>query len=192
MLFRIYWICVITRCAETGCVPPAKGVIVSGDAGTGKILVAINLFYYLKNNDSYKDKNIAIVVSSSEMKDTIQYVFKNINGCSMKWNNRKNSGWIRRDECKNEVGSIYTLSGIDLNYVGVIIGPELYFDLQDNRIKVNTDKFYDNVVKKNTSDKKLLEFILNTYGVLLTRAIKGTYIYVYDDALRDYLTKFID
>lgn len=29
MFFRIYWICVITRCAETGCVPPANGVIVS-------------------------------------------------------------------------------------------------------------------------------------------------------------------
>ena len=29
MVFRIYWICVITRCAETGCVPPANGVIVS-------------------------------------------------------------------------------------------------------------------------------------------------------------------
>lgn len=29
MVFRIYWICVIIRCAETGCVPPANGVIVS-------------------------------------------------------------------------------------------------------------------------------------------------------------------
>jgi len=29
---NIYWICVITRCAETGCVPPTNGVIVSAVA----------------------------------------------------------------------------------------------------------------------------------------------------------------
>ena len=114
-----------------------------------------------------------------------------IDGVKTKWNSRT-KGWLREKKYKDEVGSIYTLSGLDLNYIGVVIGPELYFDKKDNKIKVNRDKFFDNTVKRNTSDEELLKFILNTYSVLLTRAIHGTYIYVYDQALREYLGKFID
>ena len=35
------------------------------------------------------------------------------------------------------------------------------------------------------------EYIINTYAVLLTRGIYGTYVYVCDNALREYLQKFI-
>lgn len=44
LIFRIYWICVITRCAETGCVPLANGVIVSAvELSAGFLTVKIEL-----------------------------------------------------------------------------------------------------------------------------------------------------
>lgn len=108
-----------------------------------------------------------------------------------KWNSCT-KGWIRKHYSENEVGSIYTLCGIDLNYAGVVIGPELYFDKSENKVKVNKEKFYDKAVKYQTSDEKLKEYILNSYGILLTRGIKGTYIYIEDEGLAEYFKQFID
>lgn len=89
------------------------------------------------------------------------------------------------------MGSIYTLPGLDLNYAAVVIGPDLYYDISDNQIKVNKKHFFDNKVKRGSTDAELKEYIINTYAVLLTRGIYGTYVYVCDNALREYLQKFI-
>ena len=89
------------------------------------------------------------------------------------------------------MGSIYTLLGMDLNYAAVVIGPSLYFDKNDNKIKVDRNKFFDNKLKKGVSDDELMKYIINTYAVFLTRGIRGTYVYVCDDNLRDYFSKFI-
>ena len=109
----------------------------------------------------------------------------------VKWNTCT-VGWIRKEECKKEIGSIYTLSGIDLNYIGVIIGPELYYDKVSKKIKLDKDKFYDNTVKCQKSDEAIYEEVLNAYAILLTRGIYGTYVYVCDENLREYLKQFID
>lgn len=107
------------------------------------------------------------------------------------WWNKQTSGWLRNPEAKEEMGSIYTLPGLDLNYAAVVIGPELFYDPVDNCIKVDRSHFYDNKVKKNTTDDDLRRYILNTYAVFMTRGIMGTYIYVCDDNLRTYLQKYI-
>lgn len=41
------------------------------------------------------------------------------------------------------------------------------------------------------SDEDLLRFITNIYSVLLTRGIKGTYVYACDPSLREHLRRFI-
>lgn len=107
------------------------------------------------------------------------------------WWNQQTQGWLSNEAAKKEVGSIYTLAGLDLNYAAVVIGPELYYDASDGRIKVDRAHFYDNSVKRNTSEEDLMRFVLNTYAVLLTRAILGTYVYVYDEKLRAYLQRYI-
>lgn len=89
------------------------------------------------------------------------------------------------------MGSIYTLPGLDLNYAAVVIGPSIYFDKIDNKIKIDRNKFFDCKLKKGVSDNELLRYILNTYAVFLTRGIRGTYVYVCDDNLRDYFSKYI-
>lgn len=107
------------------------------------------------------------------------------------WWNQQTRGWLHNPSAKEEMGSIYTLPGLDLNYAAVVIGPELYYDPVDNTIKVDKSNFFDNKVKKNCSDTDLKRFILNTYGIFLTRGILGTYVYVYDPELRAYLQKYI-
>ncbi len=113
-----------------------------------------------------------------------------IDGINIMWNGQT-KGWLSNPKAKKEMGSIYTLPGLDLNYAGVVIGSDLYFDTEANEIKVNKKCYYDNKVKNGTSDEDLKQYILNIYGVLMTRGIYGTYVYVCDDALREYLKKFI-
>lgn len=106
-----------------------------------------------------------------------------------KWNTCT-KGWIRKEECRQEIGSIYTLCGIDLNYIGLIIGPELYYDIKEKKIKLNKEEFYDNIVKNQKFDEEIYKHVLNAYGILMTRAIKGTYIYICDENLRKYFKRF--
>ena len=107
------------------------------------------------------------------------------------WWNRQTGGWLRNPNAKQEMGSIYSLPGLDLNYAAVVIGPDLYYDTESREVRVNRKHFFDNKVKRSVADDELKNYILNTYAVLLTRGILGTYVYVCDDALREYLGKFI-
>lgn len=107
------------------------------------------------------------------------------------WWNKQTGGWLRNPSSREEMGSIYTLPGLDLNYAAIVIGPELYYDTADNRIKVSRSHLYDNSVKQNTNDEDLKKYILNTYGVFMTRGILGTYIYACDKNLRNYLQNYI-
>lgn len=113
-----------------------------------------------------------------------------IDGVHIQWNSQT-SGWLSNPDAKKEMGSIYTLPGLDLNYTGVVIGPDLFLDKFDNTIKVNKDHFFDSKVKKGVTDEKLKEYILNTYAVFLTRGIRGTYVYVCDHNLREYFKNFV-
>ena len=115
----------------------------------------------------------------------------NIDGEEIRWNNYEIKNWVRSEESKYTMGSLYTLRGIDLNYAGVVIGPDLYFDKNDNQIKVNKKSLYSNDVKRNATDQEIKEYVLNTYAILFTRAIKGTYVYICDDGLREYFKSFI-
>lgn len=114
-----------------------------------------------------------------------------IDGEEIRWNRDKKM-WIGNMDSKHEMGSVYTLRGLDLNYVGLVIGPDLYFDKKDNLIKVNKKSLFSNDVKRGASDDELKEYVLNTYALLLTRSIKGVYVYVCDEALREYLKSFIN
>lgn len=114
-----------------------------------------------------------------------------IQGEKIRWNSDKNK-WLTSERSKHEMGSVYTLRGPDLNYAGVVIGPDLYFDPKEHKIKVNKKSLFSNDVKRNASQEEIEKYILNMYAVLLTRAISGTYVYVCDNALREYLSSFIE
>ncbi|MHA7209657.1 DNA/RNA helicase domain-containing protein [Arthrobacter sp. MDT1-65] len=120
-----------------------------------------------------------------------------IDGTQFRWNSTQ-TDWIASPKSREEVGSIHTVQGYDLNYAGVIIGPDLCYDADAERIVVNRASYFDKKGKENNpvlgkiyTDDDLLRFVRNIYAVLLTRGIKGTYVYVCDPGLRAYLRTFI-
>ena len=107
------------------------------------------------------------------------------------WWNRQTDGWLQNPEAKLEMGSNNSLAGLDINYAAVIIGPDLIYDIKDQKIKVNRQNYFDNKVKQGVTDEELTAFLLKTYAVLMTRGILGTYVYTCDQNLFRYLQRFI-
>jgi DUF2075 family protein len=118
-------------------------------------------------------------------------------GLQLRWNSTQ-TDWIASKGSLDEVGSIHTVQGYDLNYAGVIIGPDLRYDPETRRMFIDRASYFDAAGKQNNkvlgktyTDDDLLAFIANIYAVLLTRGMRGTYLYVCDPALRLYLSGFI-
>lgn len=109
---------------------------------------------------------------------------------AMSWN-RTAKDWINSPTSADEVGSIHTVQGYDLNYAGVIIGPELKWDAEAQRIVVDRSNYFDTKGKQSspkfgitTTDEDLVELVVNIYVVLMTRGMLGTYVWVHDRGLR--------
>jgi DUF2075 family protein len=120
-----------------------------------------------------------------------------LDGLQLRWNSTQ-TDWIASPKSLEEVGSIHTVQGYDLNYAGVIIGPDLRYDAAEGRLFVDRGSNFDKKGKENNfvlgrtyTDDDLLRFVSNIYAVLLTRGIRGTYVYVCDPGLRAYLQGFI-
>jgi DUF2075 family protein len=114
-----------------------------------------------------------------------------IEGLNLFWN-QTDKDWINSKNSEFEVGSIHTIQGYDLNYAGVAIGNDLGFNAVSNRIVFRRENYFDAKGTLNNrvqgivySDEDILQYIVNIYRVLLTRGIKGTYIYVHDPELRE-------
>ncbi|GGH58207.1 DUF2075 domain-containing protein [Rothia aerolata] len=110
----------------------------------------------------------------------------------MKWNS-KDSDWVHSINSKNEVGSIYTIQGYDLNYAGVIIGKDLRMDPDSKKVFYDKNEYKDKKAKEGNNklnisftNEDFLVKIKNIYKVLLTRGVHGTYVYVCDPVLRDF------
>lgn len=114
-----------------------------------------------------------------------------IGDTSLRWNSVAND-WINSPDSLNEVGCIHTTQGYDLNYSGIIFGNEISYDPEKKEIVVLKENYYDRNGKQSITDPSVLRsFILNIYKTILLRGIKGTYVYVCDDSLREYFAKHI-
>ncbi|KOY72461.1 uncharacterized protein RZ54_02310 [Apilactobacillus kunkeei] len=110
----------------------------------------------------------------------------------MPWDqyNYTQTPWAEIPETVNEVGSMFTCQGFDLNYVGVILGPPIYLD--GDNVHVEMSKFTDvESLKKRKDMDDPVEFekikeqlVLNSANVLLKRGVKGLYIFVHNQELR--------
>ena len=121
-----------------------------------------------------------------------------IEGLELYWN-QTDKDWINSKNSELEVGSIHTIQGYDLNYAGVVIGNDLSFDPVSNRIVFRRANYFDTKGTLNNrvqgiiySDEDILQYIVNIYRVLLTRGIKGTFVYVVDPYLRAQIKERID
>lgn len=116
-----------------------------------------------------------------------------LDGVRLPWN-RAAKEWVSSPGPGHEVGSIHTLQGYDLNYTGVVIGPDLVWNESAQRVEFVRGAYFDKKGKQgNTklgltySDEELREYVINVYNVLLTRGIRGTYLYVVDPGLRRHM-----
>ena len=114
-----------------------------------------------------------------------------IQGVSRMWNHCT-EGWVHTDEAIDEVGCIHSIQGYDLNYAFVILGKDIGYDKANKRIIVRPDCYFDQNGKRTAEYEELLEYIKNIYYVLMTRGIKGTFLYICDDDLREYLSQYIE
>jgi DUF2075 family protein len=103
--------------------------------------------------------------------------------------------WIIKENSIDQIGCIHTCQGLELNYVGVIIGPDLI--VRDGQVLVDPSKRskmdrsirgYKSQMKTDPEGtKRLVKMIIkNTYRTLMTRGMKGCYIYSPDAETRAY------
>ncbi len=114
-----------------------------------------------------------------------------LEGINLQWNTT-NEDWINSPKAIDEVGCIHTSQGYDLNYAGVIFGTEIHLDPKTNRLEIEPKNYHDSKGKNGIKDpEKLREYILNIYKTMMLRGIKGTYLYICDDKLREYVGRFV-
>lgn len=113
------------------------------------------------------------------------------------WNlDQDGSLWIVAPNSVAQVGCIHTCQGLEVDYVGVIIGPDLAI-MGDTLVAVprardrhdKTMKGFVKMTKEQPAEAaRLAESIIkNTYRTLMTRGMKGCYVYATDAKLRAYL-----
>ena len=121
-----------------------------------------------------------------------EYVFK------MKWNFGNSTTWAIDENSVNESGCIHTSQGLEFDYVGVLIGDDLRFEngrvITDFTERASTDKSLSGIkgmAKKNPQLAMDIsdEIIRNTYRTLLTRGMKGCYVFCTNKPLADYFKK---
>ncbi|WP_400260908.1 DNA/RNA helicase domain-containing protein [Sphingobacterium sp. SG20118] len=114
-----------------------------------------------------------------------------IGDTQLRWNST-DVDWVNSTHAIHEVGCIHTTQGYDLNYTGLIIGPELDYDFQNQCFVVYKDRYRDKNGKNSITDPAVLKnYILNIYRTILFRGIQGSYIYACNENLRAYLAQYI-
>jgi DUF2075 family protein len=113
-------------------------------------------------------------------------------GFAMTWNLTKDGGlWMVAPESVNEIGCIHTCQGLEVDYIGVIVGPDLTVvdDIVTTRplMRSKHDKSmsgYKKLLKVDPveANRKADLIIKNTYRTLMTRGMKGCYVYFTDKA----------
>ncbi len=113
-------------------------------------------------------------------------------GIELQWNSEP-LDWINSTNALNEVGCIHTTQGYDLNISGIIIGKEIDYDPASNSIVISRENYHDKKGKAGVeSDEVLKNYIVNVYETIFLRGIQGTYVYVCNKNMRDYLAQFIE
>ncbi len=120
---------------------------------------------------------------------------------AMRWNlDKDGSLWIISPESVNEIGCIHTCQGLEVDYVGVVIGNDLVY--KEFQVLCNpaardkndsTIKGYKKLIEADpvAGREKVKGIIKNTYRTLMTRGMKGCYVYCVDKELENYLREMM-
>ena len=116
------------------------------------------------------------------------------------WNFNSNEPWLIGERSIDQIGCIHTCQGLELDYVGVIVGPDLSY--KNNRVVTDGFKRSPNdqslkgfkamVTRKPTEALQAADAIIkNTYRTLMTRGMKGCYVYFCDQALAEHFRELM-
>jgi hypothetical protein len=122
-------------------------------------------------------------------------------GYKATWNLTSDGGeWIISPKSVEEVGCIHTCQGLEVDYIGVIVGRDLIaidgILKTDPSARAKTDKSLAGYKKELKEDQiraeiKADEIIRNTYRTLLSRGMKGCYVYFVDPTTAEYFKKLL-
>ncbi len=119
-----------------------------------------------------------------------------IDDFEMSWNLGNTSTYAIDESSIDEIGCIHTAQGLEFDYVGVIIGDDMRFEdghiKTDGFARASTDhsiKGFKTLYKKDPeeAEQRADEIIKNTYRTLMSRGMKGCYVYCTDPNLAEYL-----
>lgn len=92
--------------------------------------------------------------------------------------------WAYKPEGIKQVGCIYTAQGFEFDYIGVIVGPDLKYDRLRDCLVGNPLGTKDPILKR--SKDRFEEYVKNIYRVLMSRGMKGCYVYFVDKEVENY------
>ncbi|MCQ2423223.1 MAG: DUF2075 domain-containing protein [Lachnospiraceae bacterium] len=131
-----------------------------------------------------------------ETRNDVNYHDIKIGEYGISWNLDGGDAFAINPDSVHEAGCIHTSQGLEFDYVGVIIGDDLRYKdgkvVTDYSKRAKTDqsmKGIKGLAKENPEKASLVaeEIIKNTYRTLMTRGMKGCYVYCTDKKLADYL-----
>ena len=112
----------------------------------------------------------------------------------MSWNLGSTDTWAIDEDSVGEIGCIHTCQGLEFDYVGVIIGEDLRYEdgrvITDYKKRAKTDSSLKGLNKFVGSEKEKIAdtIIRNTYRTLMSRGMKGCYIYCVDKDLEEFFS----
>ena len=110
----------------------------------------------------------------------------------MPWNSRKvGTTWAIDERGIKQAGCIHTSQGLEFDYVGVIVGEDLEYDPETKTFLTDHMKYKDKTGKRGLQQEPeaLNKLVRNIYKILMTRGMRGCYVYFADKDLESYFKK---
>ncbi len=98
----------------------------------------------------------------------------------------KSDFWASAKEGIDQVGCVYTAQGFEFDYVGVIFGPDLVYRPMDGGWVGQREQSNDRRLKTGVTADQFTNYVKSVYRVLLTRGLRGCYVYFMDAPTRDF------
>ncbi len=172
-----------------------------------KIVDSPSQLYYLINQKNSEPKKTARIVAGfcwpwSKKLDSNGELVKDvqIGDFAMPWETHGNIKppegyvkwfeWAYKPDGIKQVGCIYTAQGFEFDYIGVIVGKDLIYDTENDCLIGNVEGTCDHILKR--SKARFDEYVKNIYRVLMSRGMKGCYVYFVNKEVENYFKKHMD
>ena len=133
-----------------------------------------------ENGDLLKEVKIGSFAMPWETKDTIKPRPKGY----VQWYE-----WAYKPEGIKQVGCIYTAQGFEFDYIGVIVGKDLRYDKETGVLYTDITATKDPTLKR--SKEGFDDYVRNIYRGLMSRGMKGCYVYFCDNDVAEYFQQMM-